>query len=427
MAKFTARIYQNSIDSSKFKFSIDFPRIETLELLDNGFIAFRAWAFPTTPSAFHYVFSFDANSPISPNTTRSDVKATYPEAPALCGLHTVIPFHENFKFGIVQNGETYWLATLEFTPLPVLEGQHGYLFLSNDDNQSVAQFTGNYKIDNKHLAIWRDYFDKLNLYCQSNSVKFAFCLAPAKEYVFQDFYPFLRQGITPHDQFVSYFSEVSTIINPVEILYRERHLTYSRNDTHWTDFGAHLVARAICEKLDISHRAINLPYILKQTTGDLGVKFNPQRLEHCYFADTTKLQPTSYNNNIPVRGNILTFTNPEALQDETCLIFGSSSSASIALQLTNTYRRVVRIFSGADIDWDIVEHEKPACIIVVFASRFLVKAPSADFKIGTEILRKLRAVSSDQLLATKISGNHPQDILDQYYADQVASLIKFTH
>lgn len=427
MAKYTARVYKEAHNASDFIFSIDYPRVETFELTDTEFIAFRAWAFSKISAPINFVFSFDESTTIPPNTKRADVQSFYKQAPLLCGLHTIIPFHLNFKFGIVNNGLITWLATVEFTALPVLEGLQGYLFLNNDDNRSVEQYSGSHSIDKINLSAWDEYFTTVHDRLEPSSTKFAFCIAPAKEYIFPDYYPVQRLGITPHDQFFAHFSEKSVIINPLELLYPERHLTYSKNDTHWTDFGASLVTQEICSRLGIEFTPPSFPYTLRRTTGDLGIKFNPQKVEHCFFADNTASSSELYDNNIPVRGNILSHTNPSAILDETCLIFGSSSSASIALQLTSTFKRVVRVFSGADIDYDIIAHEKPSCVIVVFASRFLVKAPSQNFNIGTEITRKLKSSSNENLShLKKLSAQTQKNPKDDHYSKQLLELIELT-
>lgn len=426
MAKYTIRVHHEPTNTGDYKFAIDFPRVETMELADGQFIPFRAWAFPRNPEAYHYIFDFEPNCPMTPNTQRPDVKSHYPEAPLICGLNTIIPFSHSFKFGVINNKGTTWLATIELATLPVLEGNLGYLFLSNDDNQSIAQYSGDKTIDSTNMTSWKNYFEEIKANLATGNIKFAFCIAPAKEFIFPDIYPIQRLSLTPQDQFIETFNSLVTIINPIKILYPERHLTYSKNDTHWTDFGAHLVAQNICERLAVSYQSPDLSYNLKITTGDLGIKYNPQRTEHCFFADRSKCHKTAYDNGIPVRGNVLIFKNTNATRQETCLIFGSSSSESIALQLTGIYSRVVRIFSGADIDWEIVNEEKPSCLLVIFASRFLVKAPTPNFSIDMEILRKLQTLNlKDLSLIRTQTESLLIDTRDKFYQDKIGRLLNF--
>lgn len=424
MPKYTIRTHPTAADLKGLRYAIDFPRVETLELADDNFFSFRAWAFSADSKPLSFVFSFDEKTAITPNTLRPDVKSVYNVAPSLCGLHVVIPVFTNFEFGVICEGSTIWLAQIELTRLQVLEGHDEYLFLDNDDNRSVDQYSGKVTIDSENLAAWSQYFDDVGARLASTATKFAFCLAPAKEFIFPDLYPVRRVGMTPQDQFVSAFSERAKLINPMELLYAQRNLTFSKNDTHWTDFGASLVAEEICNRLEIDFQSPDFGYQIHNFTGDLGIKFNPQRTEYCFFADVSCLSSLTYDNCIPVRGNIISISNPMASRNETCLIFGSSSSESIAKQLTNTFTRVVRVFSGAEIDFDIIEHEKPSCVLVIFASRFLVRAPSKDFNIVIEILRKLEAMSREQQSQLRSAlSSAPVNKVDNYYATILSSLL----
>ena len=421
MPKYTARIHNEIFDQDQHFFAIDFPRVETFEIADIGFLAFRAWAYSLTNESVDYVFSFDENQVYPANTTRLDVRSHFPQAPVVCGLDMLIPFHEIFRVGITSQGRPVWLATVELTPLMVLEGRDGYLFLDNDDNQSVEQYSGKLPIDSENLSLWESYFEEVKARLAHKS--FAFCIAPAKEYVFSDHYPVQRLGLTPHDQFVHKFEKSIKIINPLAILHRDRHLAYSKNDTHWTDYGANIVAQEICNSLDVAYTDPQFSYSVTSVTGDLGIKFNPQRIEPLFIADIRHLNESCFDNQIPVRGNVLVFTNTSASIDETCLLFGSSSSASIAVQLTSTFKRVVRIFSGADIDYDIIQHENPRYIVVVFASRFLVRAPCGDFRLGVEVLRKLNGMSSSDLEQVRqYNSKDSHHLKNSYYSALVQSL-----
>ncbi|MBH3345532.1 hypothetical protein I5O09_17465 [Pseudomonas parafulva] len=421
MPRFTARIHHEPYDQTEHFFAIDFPKVETFDIVDLDFLAFRAWAFSLSSDSVEYVFSFDESRIYTANTTRLDVRSHFPRAPIICGLHMIIPFHKIFKVGIISQGRPVWLATVELAPLMVLEGSNGYLFLDNDDNQSVDQYSGKLPIDSEHLANWENYFKEIKTRLTDQS--FVFCLAPAKEYVFADHYPVPRAGLTPHDQFVHAFDKYVKIINPLELLHRDRHLTYSKNDTHWTDYGANIVAQEICNSLDVVYRDPQFSYTVTTVTGDLGIKFNPQRTEPLFTANISHLNESCFDNQIPVRGNVLAFTNTHASIDETCLIFGSSSSASIAVQLTSTFKRVVRIFSGADIDYDLIQHENPRYIVIVFASRFLVRAPAADFSLGVEILRKLNVMNTSDLERVKQHNNrYSHHLKNSHYSALVQTL-----
>ncbi|MGA3682236.1 hypothetical protein [Pseudomonas graminis] len=427
MPKYTVRTHELASEQTGIQYAIDFPRVETLELADD-FLSFRAWAFSAAPDPLCFVFSFDDQMRYVPNTERPDVKSFYDLYSDLCGIHLVIPLLETFSFGVSVGERIIWLAQVELTKLQVLEGSHQYLFLDNDDNQSVDQYSGKLKIDTENMYAWSQYFHDINAWVASHPAKFIFCLAPAKEFIFPEYYPVQRLSITPVDQFISAFDGEAIIINPIELLGSQKNLTYTQSDTHWTDFGAQLVAASICRELQLEFRPANFDYRIEHFTGDLGIKFNPQRTEYGLFADTTSLASLTYDNCIPVRGNVLCISNPLAARNETCLIFGSSSAESIAKQLSNTFTRVVRVFSGAEIDYEIVAQEQPTCIVILFSSRFLIRAPSANFSIASEILRKLEEMSAQEIAELKsglLASTKTQ--ADNYYAALLSNLLAMTH
>lgn len=422
MSKYTVRHYIQPVTCSGIAFSVDSPREETLDFYDTEFLPFRAWAFSSDGEPLQFTFSFDPDNSLPPNTERPDVNALYGEANILCGLSSLIPFQTSFDIGVIKQGVIIWLANIELTHVQVLEGNSGYLFLDNDDNESVDQYSGKRKISDEDLVAWSEYFQDVNTRPDSHISKFAFCIAPAKEYVFPELYPVFNSRTTPYDQFKERFSSVTTILDPIKALFQHRHLTYSKNDTHWTDFGAFITAQLICAKLNIPYNPPNLVYEPRVTTGDLGIKYNPQKLEYSFFADFTKSGMARFDNTIPVRGNIISLNNPKAILKSTCLIFGSSSSESVAIQLSGVFTRVVRVFSGADIDLEIVEHEKPSHIIALLASRFLVRAPTVNFSIQSEIHRKLECMTPEEIQETIIQSTKSiSNGLDDLYQSMLES------
>lgn len=422
MTQHTVRHYAHPATYPGITYSIDTPREETIDFHDADFLPIRAWAFSSDGVPLQFIFSFSPDKPLPPNTERPDVNSLYSEADIVCGLCALIPFEASFDIGVLKGDVQIWLATIELTQVQVLEGSNGYLFLDNDDNESVDQYSGKRRIDPDNMAAWADYFHALNKRPDAHLSSFAFCIAPAKEYVFPELYPVFNSRMTPYDQFKETFSRMTTMIDPIKSLFQHKHLAYSKNDTHWTDFGAFITAQIICARLGIPFTPANLIYVPRVTTGDLGIKYNPQKLEYSFFVDFTHSGISRFDNTIPVRGNILTFNNPKASVDATCLIFGSSSSESVAIQLCGVFSRVVRVFSGADIDLDIIEHEKPSHIIVILASRFLVRAPTVDFSIRSEIQRKLECLTpheaQDAITQTIKSISHG---LDEHYLSMLES------
>jgi hypothetical protein len=397
MSKYTVRVFDLNT-SGGYSYSIDSPTVSTIELGEEVFIAFRCWVLSKYPDPFELVFSHIHGCRYKTNVNRQDVVDAFPNAQLQCGLDCVVPLQDEFEFGVLQGKDYCPLAKLSFEKLMVLEGSSGYLFLDNDDNGSVDQFLGNKSISDEDIAGWKHSFNKLEHESTERDFSYVFCIAPAKEYVLTEHYPFLRSNVSPQDQFLLEFGRCHNILNPIQELALQKNLSYSKNDTHWTDYGASLVSELICNYFNVPYIAPPFEYRPEVVCGDLGIKYNPQRIEVCFVAKKEKPELNFFDNAIEVRGNILVIENEKAEKDETCLIFGSSSSESVAKYLSFTFRRVVRIFSGADIDYDIIRHERPAFVVIIFASRFLIRAPEKEFYLCDEIARKLEMLSPDKRL-----------------------------
>jgi len=397
MSKYTVRIFDQN-NSNDYSYSIDSPAVSTIELGEEVFIVFRCWVFSKYPDPFELVFSHIPDCYYKTNVNRQDVVDAFPDAQLKCGLDCVVPIRDEFDFGVLRGKDYYPLAKLSFEKLMVLEGSSGYLFLDNDDNCSVDQFLGNKSISGEDIGGWKHSFNKLEHESNEEDFSYVFCIAPSKEYVLTEYYPYLRSNASAQDQFLLEFGRCHNILNPIPELAFQKNFSYSKNDTHWTDYGASLVAELICNYFNVPYVTPPFEYRPEVVYGDLGIKYNPQRAEVCFVAKKEKPELSFHDNAIEVRGNVLVIENEKAEKDQTCLIFGSSSSESVAKYLSFTFRRVVRVFSGADVDYDIIRHEKPAFVVIVFATRFLVRAPEEKFDIRNEICRKLEILPFEKRL-----------------------------
>lgn len=399
-----------SRSADDLRFSIDSPKTMQLHAQAGVYIKVRGWILGKNGAIPSITLDNPEKTVIIPNVARPDVALIHRSENINCGFEFYIELGRTVKIGAIVGTEPLWIAEILVDSLGVLKGVDDYLFLDNDTNKSISQYKGELLIDSDNLEGWERYFSKLEH--QENKLygKSLFLIAPGKEYVFPDKYPIPRLGLSTADQFFFAFAK-SYFVNPIKELSSERNYTYSKVDTHWTHFGAKVVAELICSKFDVDFFEQSTSYVFSETSGDLGSKLLPIQHERIPQLDLSQVDACRiFDNRIPNRGRIHVYHNPKATSKKTCVIFGDSFSTTLAPQLVGTFQRLVHVFSGADIDWRIVEHEKPEFLVAEITTRFLIKSPYSDFAIGSELSRKYSAMGKskrDTELAKLLAHSDP--------------------
>lgn len=379
--------------SENLRFSIDSPKAIQLHSQSGVFIKVRGWVLGKEGTAPNIVLDDAEKTIVTPSIARPDVAMIHNSKSANCGFEFYVEIGKNLRIGAIVDTAPIWFAEISFDSFGVLKGSDHYLFLDNDTNKSLSQYKGELLIDSDNLSHWERYFRRLESEEGLMFGKSIFLIAPGKEYIFPDKYPVARQGLSTLDQFLCTFGK-NYIINPIKELSAERNYTYSKVDTHWTHFGAKVVAETVCEKLGIAFSEPASTYSFSETSGDLGSKLMPMQVERIPQIDLPHVEICRiFDNRIGNRGRIHVYHNPAAASTKTCVIFGDSFSTTLAPQLVGSFHRLVHVFSGADIDWRIVEHEKPDFVVTEITTRFLIKAPYTNFAIESELSRKYSAMN----------------------------------
>jgi hypothetical protein len=393
----TIRVTKLASHNSGVRYSIDSPKEATIQGEHRHFIKLKGWFFSEDTPLSELVLEGASRSRLAADIERPDVCEVYSNAPIRCGFETFIEVGVDARFGFSRDGQVEWLASITFEKVSVISGQNDYLFLDHDSNRSVSQYRGEVVIDKANLISWASYFAKVHTEQNSLSFKFAFLIAPAKEYIFPDFYPVMKGSMTPADQFLANFSDRAAVIDPTDALIKERNFTYSKVDTHWTHYGARVAARLVCTQFGQTFVNPDYNYKFTRISGDLGSKIAPQQTEVLPQPDYSSLnQYRIFDNKILNRGRVHVYEHAEAVGKPTCVIFGDSFSTSLVIYLTKSFSRVVHVFSGADIDWEIVHHEKPDYLLAEMTTRFFIKSPSPTFSLKTELHRKCSVYNESQ-------------------------------
>lgn len=387
----TVRIRKSSPKDRQIVCTIDRPFPATIEAERDAFIQVEGWCYSRAPGEQPRVIVNAAGREIAvQKKNRPDVVQAHPEASVDCGFQCFVPIGQSFRVGVMKSGAVEWVAEGDATVVNAIVGKNDVLFLDNDHNDSVAQFRGRNRISPDQMSLWGAYFDQIADVRSRLGFKNVFLLVPGKEYVFPDYHQFMREGVSPADQLVARFGDDPAFVYPIDELVRERGLAFPKTDSHWTDYGAGIAAKTVCDSLGVTFVDPKFRYEAIEKAGDLGRKFEPWRSETILRADISPaLKRKVFDNEVNNRGWIRIFANEEGAGS--CLIFGDSFSQRMVDYLTATFRRVVHVFSAADIDWSIVEAEKPDFLVSEITTRFTLKAPAYNFSILSELERKASA------------------------------------
>ncbi|MCY1331576.1 hypothetical protein D9M68_161320 [compost metagenome] len=321
-----------------------------------------------------------------------------------CGFVWRIPLPlEGFRLGVqVGQADPVWLADVEFvTPMQVIVGPDNWLFLDNDTNRSVDQYTGKRLLDADELRRWRDYLAGSRSLAARVGARHALVLAPSKEEVLPHRYPYKRAHITVLDQVCTLARPEDHVVNaaPVLAAHRPPEACFKATDTHWSDRGALLATLAALPHLDVDvaqARALLAldAYETLNEVGDLGSKLLPARSAPTEFLKGPAPEAgASFDNRLPNIGRTLIFENTGAVYERRLLLFGASSSYPMLKYLKRLFQRVVFVHSAAQVDVRVVEHEQPHALLLQSNGRFLVQAPHLGFVLQHAMHAKLAEAS----------------------------------
>ena len=279
-----------------------------------------------------------------------------------------------FEIGVVVNNEFLTAASLMFVLPSVVIGNTGWVFLDKDTNGSVAQYRGLKQAGGDWGARWKQYFSDIGSYL-SGRCKFAFLLAPSKEEVMREEYPFARGNNTLLDRFLSAHGELVTW--PLEELRAQRYLSYDAAETHWSDHGANLALSKAFSKMgeeDLAGTASQ--YEVVSIRGDLGDRLTPAvrsvRLKTIPCPGSTLVD----DNKIVNHGNVKRYINTRAKSNAAVLIFGGSSANNFLVHASNIFASVIFVHTTGSVDKEIVALYEPDFVILQTNQRFIVSPPS---------------------------------------------------
>jgi hypothetical protein len=305
------------------------------------------------------------------------------DAQSFVGLKIIYPSHDG------SYDEEQLIRIERQRLIKPLQGKHGWLYLDNDTNKSVDQFTGLHCLSPKHIHKWRSYLSDARKIHKDLQCDWRFLVAPAKEYVAGFFYPYMKGNTTTLEQLEAILDEQCPVetVNCIPCLTSQWNTSYSPVDTHWTDLGAYFVASTIADSLGHSDGLLaeilaSARFIQVVSSGDLGSKMDPKVDCHIAKLDLSTLPiKRVFDNGVHNHGRIWIFEGLNSVSDVTLLVFGDSFATNLSPWLACLYSRVVYCHTSAGIDISILRREAPCHVILQTNSRFVGVVPSCAYSI----------------------------------------------
>jgi hypothetical protein len=266
------------------------------------------------------------------------------------------------------------------------------LFLENDKNDSVGQYTGQVPLGVGALAQWLAMLSDLKALGTQCGFQHVHLIAPSKEAVYDQWYPHRerRSDKRPVDELLRSVPADAPIIYPsTELRAADRMPVFDKGDTHWNGYGSFIAAHSVLRKLGrpdaLSFDDYEFPMRLK--SGDLDSKLVPQKTEQRIYAEPrSSVAQVVFDSEIANRGRTIVRENPLAPLGR-LLMFGDSFGWGLAPFFTAAFQRFVFVHSTTP-DRIILEQERPDAVLTECTERFVIEGPRklGSFKV-TDVAR----------------------------------------
>ena len=423
-------IVQHPLDTSAvYRWCLDFPRQGeecTVDSLSGG-LTFQGWVLARAGRKTLPYIKLNGKKRYLPlNSERPDVvqkilgESAGGHAQLNCGFrHSLVLKNDCGVFGFEVEGADFDAATLRIEGgLKILEGEEGWLYLDNDTNESVEQFQGSLLLDKSALKEWEGYLDAFSSLALKLDIKHALLIAPSKEMVLPEFYPYEKGCNSPVEQVVGISKPEHRVVYPVPQMSDMQDQPFRKCDTHWTPKGALVGFKAALHALGLNLENVDREFesdVYKESVrgGDLGNKMYPPRRAPELLLTKIRYQDwVAYDNHLPNLGRVIVFHNKHALLDAKCMIFGSSSSYSFFNYAARIFSKLIFVHSAGSIDVALVEKERPQYLLAQTNGRFVVRSPSVGYDLEAEMKAKLSLLSREQVTALREKHNASSPLPD---------------
>lgn len=391
------------------RWCLDYPvkggDVSPADLQSDG-VLFQGWVLPSHPAAVSpfvrmggKTLYFDLNVE-RPDVIERVLALESAGHPLLnCGFRLRVPFQaQDAVFGFRIGSRDFDYARLTVVgreELKVMEGLEGWLFLDNDTNRSVEQFTGELLLDRSGRKRWSAYLTGLARVASDLKARHAVLIAPAKEMVLPQHYPHKKGVLTPVEQVLMLAKKEHQVVYPVPSLQASAERTVLMTDSHWTLHGAMLAVLDTAGRLGIDQDQVQAlfaedRYVEREICGDLGNKFYPRRSSvEKLLVSYNYRKHMVYDNHLPNLGRIQLMENKSALLNCKCVLFGSSSGYSTLHYFSRIFSNLVFVHSAGNVDTGVLRQESPEYIIAQTNGRFVIVPPLVEYDLSRGVREKL--------------------------------------
>jgi hypothetical protein len=349
-----------------------------------------------------------------------------------CGFNFKLNIERGkFRIGFKFDDVIVWGASIDVVvTLKVEEGTDGWLFLGNDTNRSMEQFSGKRLLTDEELGLWDQYFNSVRDLSKARAFKYSFVLAPAKEFCVPEHYPVQRGEKNTVDQFLALFKNQNQILWPRDELALDKEQTYWKGDTHWSDYGAYVTALLALNALELKTDPYEQlpPYAMLRRAGDLGGKLSPPKKFAVATADFSATnRHLVFDNEIHNHGRIriYQYSTPK-YPSSTCICFGDSFSVNLIPWLAPYFGRLIYVHSAAALDLDLLEFEKPTHVLFQTNSRFIINPPKIEGNLKESMTSKLKLFSDEKrlLLTRKCEHSLKSRCENHFYYELMLAMLE---
>ncbi len=271
----------------------------------------------------------------------------------------------------------------------VLIGKDGFIFLRNDRNKTIPQITGKFTLTGRLLRAWSRLFELRKAWFEVRGIDYFYIAAPCKECVYSDHLP---SEITvsedrPLKKLIRHLEGlgINDIIYPLEELRRAAAIrkTYPLGDSHWNWYGAFIAYRKLMDSIN-AHRLklgksvlsvleeADVEFSEKRMDSDLSMKIGLSDMVTVGLIKKPNAKCVQWNN-ISNIGNYKVFEGVDKSLPKAVMFRDSFSNYTINY-LAESFSRLVVVWQP-NIDYSIVDSEKPDIVISQQAERFMVVVP----------------------------------------------------